>query len=127
MSKIELGKQYVDENNLPVRVLCVDRPVPGWPVVIMKASGNLCVLTEDGTNPVAQVSIKEYDPLDEVRNLPVDAPIWVRIPSTEWTPRHFSHVSDGKVCTWDRGQTSHTGSTYSKWKEWSINKPKELT
>lgn len=129
MSKIEMGKQYVDDDNQSVRVLCVDRPVPGWPVVIMKASGNLCVLTEDGTNPVARVSIKEYDPLEEVKKLPIDAPIWVRVNDREkWLPRHFACVENGRVYAFQHGTTSFTTkdrgfNSPTSWACWSINKP----
>lgn len=49
----------------------------------------------------------EWDDLEEFRNLPVDAPIWVRDEEAHaWVPRHFARVEDGRVHAWVGGLTS---------------------
>lgn len=51
--------------------------------------------------------VSEWDYLEEIRNLPVDAKIFVRgTDGGEWNPRHFAKVEDGKIHTWGAGTTS---------------------
>jgi hypothetical protein len=45
--KIEMDKRYT-YNGEPIRILCVDRPNTGYPVVAMQSDGVFLYFTEEG-------------------------------------------------------------------------------
>ena len=54
----------------------------------------------------------------------IDDPIWVKVGTGEWQPRHFACFSGSKkpMC-WSSGGTSHTTNLKSVWDEWSNKNP----
>ena len=63
----------------------------------------------------------EWDDLEEIRNLPMDAKIFVRDrEGGDWKRRYFSHVDvDGKIYTWTCGVTSWSAQNASDLTAWS--------
>lgn len=114
MNKIDLNKKYRSvETKLPVRILCVDKNDPKYPVVYLvmhPITGREVVYScsENGT-AWADTKIIEEVPQVDWSKVAVDTPVWVRYYSnSKIHRRHFKEFKDGTVCVYPNGLTSHT-------------------
>ena len=122
MSKIEMGKKYKTRSGLAVRVICIDRNDPHFPVIALltqcdheevfkcTAGGKYYHSGNDSSRDLFEVG--PYD------HLKVDDLVVVRDSNAnQWTLRYFAGVDqDGRPTAWVNGATSTTAERAVPWK-----------
>jgi len=122
MSKIEMGKKYKTRSGLSVRVLCIDRNDPQYPVIALCtqcASEMIIECTEEGKyyhcGGDSSLDLFEVGPYDHIK---VDDLVVVR--GSSGNPlelRYFAGVDqDGRPKAWVNGATSATAERAFPWK-----------
>lgn len=117
---ISLDKKYKTRCGYPVRILCVDRNDPEYPVVALvngKDREDLTIFSSKGM--FVDESIKHNFDLIEVspyEDFKKDDKVMVSHNGTGWVKRYFSHEENGVPYTFPDGMTSWSGYSTVDWK-----------
>ena len=121
MNKIEMNKKYRNRDGKEVRILCVDRNHPLFPVVALvqhsEQDQHVSSFTSDGRywDEPAECGrdLIELGPYDHIK---IDDPVVVSGTSGALFRRYFAGVSqEGKPLGWLLGGTSYTATTQFEW------------
>lgn len=116
---ISMGKKYKTRCGSPVRVLCVDRNDPEYPVVALVAyKDGESIISFSSKGIYSDESIKHDFDLIEVshyEDFKKDDKVMVSHNGTGWFKRYFSHEENGVPYTFPDGKTSWSDYSTVGW------------
>lgn len=117
---ISLDKKYKTRCGYPVRILCVDRNDPDYPVAALVDGldgDDIIAYDKYGCTDYCVEYQEDYD-LVEVspyEDFKKDDKVMVSINGTGWVKRYFSHEENGVPYTFPDGMTSWSGYSTVGW------------